>query len=213
MFYFFHGSDRDKARTALNKALEKAVKQADVLRITDAHSVADLQSALQGPGMFAKARVVVLDSVLGGDNEEMRANLIGGLENLRDSEEYFYILEGALDAATRKQIEKYAEKSEKFDAPKKEKDTTIFALSGALQKGDRKALWVGLMREFAKGSAPEAVHGLLFWGAKRMLLGARSENDSTRAKKLVANLAELPHESRRRGEDLEYSLERFVLSK
>jgi hypothetical protein len=210
MLYFFHGADRDKARVALNKALEKSVKQADVLRITDAHTIADLQMALQGPGMFAKARVVVFDSIVGGANEEMSTKLLDALKMMRDSDELFYILEGALDAATRKQIEKYAEESEKFDAAKKEKDNTIFALANALQRGDRKALWVGLMQEFAKGGAPEAVHGLLFWGAKQMFLRG---GDRVRAQYLVAALAELPHEARRRGEDLEYALERFVLTK
>jgi hypothetical protein len=212
MLYFFYGTDRDKARLALNKALEKAIQQADILRITDAHSLADLETSLQGPGMFSKARVVVFDSVIGGDNEEMRAKLLSALENLGKSKEYFYILEGALDAATRKQIEKFAEKSEKFDTPKKEKDNTIFALANALQKRDRKALWVGLMREFSKGAAPEAVHGLLFWGAKRMFTAGGTENKVC-AEKLIANLAVLPHEARRRGEDLEYALERFVLTK
>jgi hypothetical protein len=212
MLYFFYGSNRDKARIAMHKALEKAVKQADVLRITDAHSLADLQTALSGPGMFSQARVVVFDSIIGGENEEMRAALLNSLEALRDSDEQSFMLEGTLDAATRKQIEKYAEKSEKFDAPKKEKDNTIFALANALQKKDKKALWVGLMREFGKGAAPEAVHGLLFWGAKRMFLNARG-SERVHAEKLIAKLAELPHEARRRGEDLEYALERFVLSK
>jgi hypothetical protein len=209
MFHFFSGSDRNKARSALNKAVEKTAKHGDVLRITDAHSLADLQSALSGPGMFATERSVIFDSVLGGENEAMRQVLIDALEHLRDTDEQFYILEAALDAATRKQVEKYAEKSEKFDAPKKEKDNSIFALSNALQKGDRKALWVGLMREFAKGAAPEAVHGLLFWGAKQMFLRGA---DRKRAENLIASLAELPHEARRRGEDLEYALERFALS-
>jgi DNA polymerase III delta subunit len=213
MLYFFYGSDRDKARAALNKALEKAVRQAEILRITDAHVLADLSSALQGPGMFSKGRVVVFDSILGGENEEMGAKLSGALKEMRDSEEIFYILEGALDAATRKQVEKYAEKSEKFDAPKKEKDNTIFALANALQKGDRKALWVGLMREFSKGAAPEAVHGLLFWGAKQMYSKARGSGERATAEHLISTLAELPHEARRKGEDLEYALERFALSK
>lgn len=213
MLYFFFGSDRDKARSAMNKAVEKAAKRADVVRITDAHALADLQTALSGPGMFSSERVVVFDSIVGGTNEDMREHLLRSLEAMRDSEEQFFVLEGALDAATRKQIEKYAEKSEKFDVPKKEKDNSIFALSNALQKGDRKALWVGLMREFSKGAAPEAVHGLLFWGAKRMFLTARGEKERSHAENLLAKLAELPHEARRRGEDLEYSLERFVLSK
>ena len=36
--------------------------------------------------------------------------------------------------------------------------------------------------------------------------------ESNRAKKLIAELAELPHEARRNNFDLEYALERFVLS-
>ncbi len=215
MLYFFHGSDRDKARDALSKALEKSSKKADIVRITDAHTPADLQAVLQGPGMFApvgKGRVVVLDSIIGGANEEMRQTLIDALKMMKESDEEFFVLEGALDAATRKQIEKFAEKSEKFDAAKKEKDNSIFALANALQRRDKKALWVGLMQEYAKSAAPEAVHGLLFWGAKQMLMKSRESKERAHAEFLVAELAELPHAARRRGEELEYALERFVLS-
>lgn len=212
MLYFFYGTDRDKARLALNKAVEKAATKAEVVRITDAHTVADIQMVLQGPGMFSKGRVIVLDSVLSGKNEDMRTQLMNAIASIKESDEHYFILEGAVDAATRKQIEKFAEKSEKFDAPKKEKDNSIFALASALQKGDKKALWVGLMREYAKGAAPEAVHGLLFWGAKQMLLKARADAERAQARYLIAALAELPHEARRSGFDLEYALERFVLS-
>lgn len=212
MFYLFFGTDRAKANAELNRALEKVSAGADIVRITDAHTLADLQVVLQGPGMFAPRRTVVLDSLVGSGSEAMRETLVGALDSIKVSKEIFFILEGALDAATRKQIEKYAEKAEKFDAPKKEKDNSIFALANALQRGDKKALWVGLMAEFAKGSAPEAVHGLLFWGAKQMLLKS-STREKSRAEALVASLAELPHEARRRGEDLEYALERFALSK
>ena len=44
------------------------------------------------------------------------------------------------------------------------------------------------------------------------VLSARSAKDAARGKKLVTDLAELPHISRRRGEELEYALERFILS-
>src|SRR5262245_5487597 len=115
MLYFFHGSDRDKAREALNKKVEKETKGAQTVRITDAHTLPDVQVALAGPGMFGGKRVVVFDSVVGGANEEMSQTLLGSLEIMRDSDEQFFLLEGALDAATRKQVEKYAEKSEKFD--------------------------------------------------------------------------------------------------
>ena len=196
----------------MNAAVIKAAKKQAVLRITDAHSRADVLSALQGPGMFSEARVVVFDSILSGENEDARVVFLDALKHMRDSKETFFILEGALDAATRKQVEKYAEKSEKFDALKKEKDNSIFALADALQKGDKKALWVGLMQQYAKNAAPEAVHGLLFWGAKTMLLRARDASGRNRAKRLLAQLATLPHEARRKGFELEYALERFVLS-
>jgi DNA polymerase III delta subunit len=212
MLFLFYGSDRDKARTALNKVIDKASKRVNIVRITDAHTAHDLRAALQGPGMFSSERVVVLDSILGGENMEMNEVLLGALERMRDSQEKFYMLEGALNAATKKSVEKYAEKSERYDAPKKEKDNSIFALANALERGDRKELWIGLQKEFAKGSAPEAVHGLLFWGAKKMLLNTRDDSKRTRAKNLVARLTELPHEARRRGIELEYALEHFALS-
>ena len=214
MLYFFHGSDRERARQSLGNVLEKSSKDKEVLRITDAHSVADLSAALSGPGLFSLSsgggRAVVLDSIVGGSNDELREKLLSSLESLKKSSEDFYVLEGSLDALTRKRIEKYAETFEKFDAPKKEKDNSIFDLANALQRGDKKALWVGLMREYAKDSAPEAVHGLLFWGAKQMVLKAQAK-ERPRAERLVAALAELPHETRRRGEDLGYALERFAL--
>lgn len=213
MLYFFCGGDREKARAALNKAVEKAAKKCAVLRISDAHTLADVQSAMAGPGMFATSQVVVFDGILGGENEEMRQFFIEGLKHMRDSAEIFFVLEGVLDAATRKQVEKYAETTEKFELPKKEKDNSIFALPNALQRGDKKGLWVGLMSQFAKGAAPEAVHGLLFWGAKKMFLDAHEGPAKTKARTYVALLAELPHEARRRGEDLEYALERFALSR
>lgn len=212
MLYFFSGSDRGKARAALNATVGEKMETHDVLRITDAHTLGDLQMALAGPGMFGGKQMVVLDGILDGENVEMRQIFLDSLKHMKESDELFYVLEGALDVATRKQVEKYAEKSEKFDAVKKEKDTTIFALANALERGDKKGLWVGLMREYAKGAAPEAVHGLLFWGAKQMFLKAREDAKRLRAQFLVAALAELPHEARRRGEDLEYALERFALA-
>ena len=89
----------------------------------------------------------------------------------------------------------------------------MFALANALRRADKKALWVGYQRELAKGGAPEAILGVLFWAAKDMFIKSKEgTRESNRAKKLVAELAELPHEARRNGFDLEYALERFVLS-
>jgi hypothetical protein len=152
-----------------------------------------------------------LEGILG--NDEMREILTAELPTLKSSTDHFFMLDEKPDAATRKLVEKYAEKFERFDAAKKaEGGTTIFALANALRAGNKKALWVGYQRELLNDAAPEAIHGVLFWAAKDMLLKSRADAEKIRAKKLIANLTELPHEARRRGEDLEYALERFVLS-
>ncbi len=211
MLYFFSGTDREKARAEMNKELSRvAKKEATIIRVSDANTPADLTSSLQGGGMFAQDRVVVLEGVL--VNEDMRTIVLDALSVMKESKEKFFMFEEKPDAATRKQIEKYAEESKRFDAAKKaERGNTIFALANALKRGDKKALWISYQRELA-GSAPEAVHGVLFWGAKQMFLTSYSEKEKEHAKKLVAELAELPHRARRRGEELEYALERFVLT-
>ena len=210
MLYFFTGTDRKKAYAAMEAALKKSTnKGSRVVRITDANTPADLAAVLGGRGMFDESRVVVLNGVLA--NEEMRTVLLDSLARMRDSEETFFILEEKPDAATRKQIEKYAEHSERYDKPAEKKGGDIFAIAGALRRADKKALWVNYQRQLAQNAAPEAIHGVLFWAAKEMFLKARTDAEKSRATALLEDLAELPHESRRRGVELEYALEMFVL--
>ncbi len=206
MLYLFTGTDREKARAELNKAIAKVSKKGVVVRISDANSVADLQGALQGGGMFGGDRVVVFEGVL--SNEEMRAIFLEALPRIKDTDENFFVFEEKPDAATRKQLEKYAENSERFDSAKeKREDGGIFEMANALKRADKKALWVGYQRALARDDAPEAIHGVLFWAAKQAMLS----REDVRSRKLVAQLAELPHEARRNGVELEYELERFLL--
>jgi hypothetical protein len=209
MLYVYLGTDRKKARDAMNAAIKKTGKNSVRVQVTDAHSIGDLNASLAGAGLFGDVRTIVLDGVFA--NEELRERVITALASMKDSADVFFLLEEKIDAATKRSVAKYAEAIETFDAPKKAPDNGIFALRYALEKGDKKTLWVGLMREYASGKAPEAVHGFLFWAAKQMVLSARSTTRD-RARRILARLAELPHESRRKGVELEYALERFVLS-
>jgi hypothetical protein len=209
MLYAYLGSDRKKARAQMDATIAKLGKDRQRAYISDAHTLGDLEAAFGG-GMFAQARVVIFDSI--SANEQMWERLLEELPRLQDSGDVFFILEEKLNAAMKRTVGKYAEKVEAFEAPKAEKDNAIFRLRFALEKGDKKALWVGLQREFIAEKAPEAVHGFLFWAAKQIFMNARGDSQKERARKLVIALAELPHESRRRGFDLEYALERFVLS-
>lgn len=208
MLYLYSGTDTEKVRAKLDAALEKS-KAAEIVRISDAHTISDLHAALAGGGMFSVGkRVVVLENVL--DNEEMRKIVLKHLPHISsDSDDTMIYHSAALDAATRKQVEKYAEKFERFELVKDKKQETIFALANALQNKKKKDLWVGYQKEIHAGKSPESIHGVLFWAAKQQLL--RNPRD-VYARKLVADLAVLPHEARRAGFDMEYALERFVLS-
>lgn len=210
MITLYLGTDREKARSKMNAAIEKAAKKADVVRITDAHTTEDVKASLQGGGMFGGRRVLVFEGVC--TNSDLCDILLDSLERLSKSDEDVFIYESKPLAELRKKLEKHAETVEKFDAPAKERDASIFAMANALRKRDKKALWVAYMREVAKDNAPEAVHGVLFWAAKDMFLKALDIKERGRAGVLVAILAELPHEARRKGEPLEYALERFALS-
>ncbi len=217
MLYLYTGTDREKTRTAMDASVTSAKggfasdgKKARVVRITDANTLADLQAVLQGAGMFRESRVIVFHGVLA--NEEMRALVMSSLPALKESSENFFILEEKPDADTRRRIEKYVEKSERYDAAGKKRDGSVFGMANSLVRRDKRALWVQYQGELAKGTAPEAIHGVLFWGAKNMFLSAKTDPERSRGARLLGSLAELPHESRRRGEELEYALERFVLS-
>ena len=212
MLYFYSGTDREKARVALNAATEKLSKKVSrVARITDANTLADLQAVLQGAGMFGESRVIVFDGVLA--NEDMRDLLLSSLPALKESAEHFLMFEEKPDADTRRRVEKYAETSARTDSAAKKRDSSVFGLANALARRDKRALWLNYQGELAKGTAPEAVHGVLFWGVKDMFLRAKARSpEQRRGATLLATLAEIPHEARRRGEDLEYALERFVLS-
>lgn len=203
--YLYIGTDREKARQKMNAAAKKS--DGSVVRITDANSLEDLKAALQGGGMFVEARTLVFENVCIID--EMREELMRALPQLAATKESVFIYEEKPLADLKKKLEKHAERTEKFDAPKKERDASIFALANALRSGNKKALWVSYMKEIAKGTPPEAAHGVLFWGVKDAFLKG-GEKDA-RIRGLIAELAALPHEARRRGEDLEYALERFVL--
>ena len=114
MLYLFTGTDREKTRAALNAALRQAQGKRQTIRITDTNTLADLEMTLRGGGMFGELRVVVFDGVL--VNEEMRPLVMTSLPVLKDSAELFFILEEKPDADTRKKIEKYSEKMERYDA-------------------------------------------------------------------------------------------------
>lgn len=208
MLHVVIGTDRKRARSSIAHAHAKNV---DLLRLDDTGSTSDMRAATQGAGLFGDTKQVFFDNVSG--DEALRAELIALLPVCAESNDDFFVYEEKPNAELKRALQKHAHVFETYELPKKEKDTSVFALSNALKRGDKKALWVSFRTEMMKGKAPEAVHGVLFWGAKDMVLKARAGSaEYARGASLVARLAELPHEARRRGVELEYALEAFLLT-
>lgn len=211
MLHLYLGTDRDAARAAMLRAAKTVARGGGIVHVTDTHGVDDFRTVLQGGGMFTAARVVVFENIAG--NDALAQLLLDALPTLQKSEEHFFLYEEKPNAQMKRTLERYAEDSRRYDRAAQEKDASIFTLSAALRKGDRKALWVNFRREIAKGKAPEAIHGVLFWGAKNLFLKSRAGSpERKKSEHLLAELSALPHEARRRGVELEYALEVYLLS-
>lgn len=94
---------------------------------------------------------------------------------------------------------------------KKERAFDEFGVTGALAAGDKKKLWLGIVRALAAGERPEAVSGLLLWKARDLVVkapAAKRERALGTARALLA----MYHESHRGGGDLALLLERFALA-
>jgi len=161
--------------------------------------------------MFGQKRAVVLDRV--SDNDESWQLVVDALLSMAEQTDQYVLYAEKVDTATKKLLQQYAEKVEMFDAPTSAKPRpTVFGMVSYLNAGDKKKLCVAYQQELVSGNAPEAIHWVLFWGVKQALLAQGGVQGVQRSRRLLAELTELPHESRRRGEELEYALERFILT-
>lgn len=218
MIYFFHGTDIDKARTKAHElidSLRKKKPDAAFFSINaENFNPAQLQEYIGGQGLFSNKYIVFLDRLC--EKKETKVEFIDMLKEISESENIFIILEGKIDKATATKIEKKSEKVIAFDlkeVQKKEEDSNVFELANALSRKDKKELWM-LYREYVdKGSAPEELHGILFWKAKTMLLvGGNGYWKQEELLSFIEGLITVYHESRRGTHELETGLEAFLLN-
>jgi DNA polymerase III delta subunit len=232
MIYLYLGEDTILARKKLREAVDKLVARvpdADVLTINDEnYGDESIDLLLREQGLFYKKRILILDGVFSTDEPEAYLKALKGMEQ---SEHVIFVLERKLDAKTRKLFEKHAAKITEFDtAEKKAAHFDGFAIADHLGSKNRNELWLAYRRGILRGEPAERIYGLLFWAAKALYAAAISETPkdaglkeypftkSKRAAKnftqkelarIVADLSELPATANM---EMEYALERFVLS-
>ncbi|HEY4503796.1 MAG TPA: hypothetical protein VJJ28_01665 [Candidatus Paceibacterota bacterium] len=216
MIYFYHGTDKEKVRVKSHELidlLKKKKPDVSFFRIDIENFNQNLvEQCIGGQGLFISKSIVLLDRLC--EKKEVKEQFLENISEIAESDNIFIILEGKLDKVSISKIEKKAEKSVKFDMIEKsnKEEFNTFALADALGRKDRKNAWVLYRKAIDKGEAPEALHGMLFWKVKTMILNSsfglyKKEELYGLADKLIT----IYHDSRRGMHELETGVEGVIL--
>lgn len=243
MLYLIYGTDSHKARKKLHELLDLAKKKrldAELFKITSENwSEAQFDELLVSQGLFEHKYTVVLDNLF--EKKEIKDYVMGRLQQIGESNQIFLILEGKVDAASLKKIEKYSKKIQEFK--KKENNSpgfrgdgehNIFSITDGLIEKDKRKLWVSLIDFIRQGTAPEEIHGIFFWQIKNMILVDRAKNigetglspfvykkalagsrnyNSEELSQMSSELVDMTHKVRNGEGELEIMLEKWVLER
>lgn len=215
MIYFLHGTNIEKGRSKahdLVTSLQKKKPDASFFKMSAENwNEAELQEYALGQGLFESKYIIFLDRVC--EDKKIKEDFLEHIKVLAESANIFIILEGKLDKATIGKIEKKSEKTQEFIAPEKKKeDYNAFALADAVGRRDRKNAWMLYREAIDRGEAAEALHGMMFWKVKTMLMnsypGAYSKDELY---SLADRLVTTYHDSRRGVHELETGVEALIL--
>lgn len=175
MIEIFIGEDTQSARKALRKMVEGASGEpgmAGTQRFSDVgFDARAANEAVFAQNLFGQQNTIVFDAILDTDD-----GLDFYTEELRQSPNRILIRETAPNKDILAILKKIGEIHE-FPLVKKVKHETNFAIADAVANRDKKTAWVELVRATARGSAPEEIHGTIFWATKLLYLCANNEKE------------------------------------
>jgi len=217
MIYFYYGTDTDKSRVKTHElidSLQKKKPDASFFKIdSDNFSEERVREYIESQGLFSNKYIVFLDRLC--EKKEIKESFLEVIKDISESENIFIVLEGKLDKATATKIEKKSEKYINFtleEVPDKPV-YNAFALADAFGRRDKKNAWMLYRKAIDEGEAPEALHGMIFWKVKILILSGYSAG-WTRGdlQKTMNDLVVIYHESRRGKHELETAMESWLLS-
>ncbi len=217
MIYFYYGTDINKARRKAHElidSLQKKKPDASFFKIdSESFSVERISEYIESQGLFSNKYIVFLDRLC--EKKEIKESFVDLLKEISESENIFIVLEGKLDKATATKIEKKSEKFLNFsleEAPEKPV-YNAFALADAFARRDRKNAWMLYRKSIDAGEAPEALHGMIFWKVKTLILsGYGGDWKKDELIKAMNKLVVLYHDARRGKHELETGMEAWLLS-
>ncbi len=230
MLAVFHGNDTVKVRQAALHFAESSVDGASPRLIESGEFEPGLLESLAGEAsLFGGRSVYLLDTP--SANKEFLEAVIVQAEALQNSNQVFVVIEGALLADPKKKLTKHAACAEEYKSAAGERFNG-FSLADALSKRDKKLLWLLWNEALRNGLSPEEIVGILWWQLKTLRLAAIGQTAAEvglkdfpykKAKAALAkfkpgeledlsrSLLSLAHESRLGRQDIQVSLERWIL--
>ncbi len=233
MIYVLHGSDiltiRSRARDLVSSLLLKKPDTVHVRITPERVSPGVFEELLGSRGLFSDKLIVELDGLC----SIPEACLEEYMPQFKDSEYVFIVIEEGVEVKMLKVLKDHAHKIENHELVQSvEREPTLFALADALGMRDKKKLWVEYTQAILNDTAPEEIHGMLFWQVKSMIIAScttekesglkpfvygKSKRYGNNFKKgelesLSSSLVSLYHDARRGLTDFGLALEQWVLS-
>lgn len=228
MLSVFFGSDRKAVVDATNNA---ATKNGEVVTIDEQSFVPNqFEDLTANTSLFGEVLTYVIDTP--SSEAEFNESCLASLQDMAESQNQFFVIEGALLASVKKKYAKHAATLEEFSADKPERFNT-FSLAEAFAKRDKKTLWVLIQEARLLGIKEEEMIGILWWQIKAIRLASvtktadeagMKEYPYRKAKQALSkysedeildtarNLLQLYHEGHKGVTDIELSFEKWALT-
>ena len=229
MLSIFYGTDTVGVRAKAHAHIDAHASNSTET-IAPEHYAPGLFVSLGGsPSLFGENTVYIIDTP--SEDEAMFSEFIESAELLARSPHTFVGIENTLSADVVSKLRKNAELTQVKTTIKNA--FNIFSLADALQKKDKKMLWILLTAAWRNGYSTEEIIGTLFWQLKMIRLAAHTASaeesgqkpfvyqKAKRAlttytlpgtEKLSESLIELYHAGHAGERDISIALEQWVLS-
>jgi hypothetical protein len=185
--------------------------------------------------LFGETYTVVFDgiSLFSGDVQDF---LLAHVSEMHGSENTFLVVDEKFSKEWKDEFKKHKVSHEEYSQKESFEGGEVFRFTDLYLSRNKKEAWMTYTRLIRGGSAPEEVHGALFWAVKSLFLvvsgalggtpeelnmkpypyqkmkGFSSKWEKGEIKNSLRALSELLEFTRKQGGDLNVSLERFLLS-
>lgn len=207
MITFVIGTDAQRRTAYIQSLLQK--RESIRYQATDLSNEVLLEHA-RSANLFGESPVIILESYISEGDTMLSPT---ELSLLQDSASLFIFVETTFKTTDEKKYKKYAtieRLEEKKIIPTQKLNT--FALTDAYARRDKVVTWTLYLEALEKGTAPEALSGLLFWKIKTLILAGSKSFTSHELKRSSSMLVSLYHKAHLGEVDFTIGLEQFILT-